>query len=80
MTRWNGIGMMASLGRVPPRAIRTSDASGNSGCGALLASGRWFQCQWEGQWEGVHITAKELLPIVIACAVWGKDWQGRTVR
>ena len=31
---------------------------------------RLVQCQWEGQWEGVHITAKELLPIVIACAVF----------
>ena len=51
------------------------------GCvGEAGMRGGWFQCQWEGQWEGLHITAKELLPIVLACAVWGRDWQGRTVR
>ena len=28
----------------------------------------------------VHITVKELLPIVVAVTVWGHQWQGRTVR
>ncbi len=31
-------------------------------------------------WDSVHITVKELLPIVIACALLGKSWQGKTVR
>jgi len=31
-------------------------------------------------WEEAHITAKELLPIVLACALWGKQWQGQTIK
>ena len=27
-----------------------------------------------------HITIKELVPIVLAAAVWGKDWQGQSVQ
>ncbi len=80
MGGWNGIGMMSSLSRATPTVTVTSDASGNWGCGAFLASGEWFQCEWQGVWEDVHITAKELLPIVIACALWGADWRGKTVK
>ena len=32
-----------------------------------------------GDWSDVHITAKELLPIVLGVAVWGPRWKGRTV-
>jgi hypothetical protein len=28
---------------------------------------------------GCHITVKELVPIVMAAAIWGADWQGRTI-
>ena len=31
MSRWNGIGMMASLGKVPSTVTLTSDASGEMG-------------------------------------------------
>ena len=77
--RWNGISVMSSLGRVPPSSTVTSDASGRWGCGAFLDSGKWFQCEWKGAWAEVHITAKELLPIVLASALWGREWTGRTV-
>ena len=30
-------------------------------------------------WHGVHITVKELLPIVRGAAVWGRRWQGLSV-
>ena len=33
-----------------------------------------------GRWSGVNVTAKELLQIVVACAVWGQRWQGSTIR
>ena len=78
--RWNGIRMMTSLGRNKPEATITSDASGTWGCGAFSDAGQWFQCEWKGEWSDVHITAKELLPIVIACALWGRQWQGKTVK
>ena len=80
LQRWNGISMMMSLGSFSPTITVTSDASGNWGGGAFLDTGQWFQCQWQGAWDGVHITAKELLPIVIASIVWGKGWKGKTVK
>ena len=36
--------------------------------------------QWAWPIKGAHITAKELLPIVIAAAVWGEDWRGKIVQ
>lgn len=33
--------------------------------------GKWLQLQWPTQWSTVHIMSKELLPIVLSCAVWG---------
>ena len=52
-----------------------SDASGSIGCGGIWAP-KWFQLKWselaakQMQLVGAEsITFKELLPIVIACAV-----------
>ncbi len=56
----------------------TSDASGRWGCGAFMSTGEWLQLRWPSVWEMVHITVKELLPIVVACATWGHSWQGKT--
>ena len=77
---WNGVAMCDSVIYRPPEATITSDASGRWGCGAFTDSGEWFQFRWPAEWEGVHITSKELLPIVAACAVWGHLWQGFMVR
>ena len=57
----------------------TSDASGSWGCGAFTSAGEWFQIELLESWAGVHITVKELLPIVIGVAVWGHQWRGQTV-
>ncbi len=74
---WNGVGMMSSLSRKP---TLTSDASGKWGCRAFTCAGQWFQCKWNGKLATVHITTNELLPIVIACALWGREWQGKAVK
>ena len=76
---WNGVSLLSGVTRAPPTATVTSDASGGWGCGVFNSSGEWFQFQWPSSWGGVHITIKELLPIVVACAVWGKQWQGKTI-
>lgn len=60
-----------------------TDASGSYGCGALVPhSGDWLQLQWPQSYarDGVRlreesITLKELLPIVIAGAIWGERWR-----
>ncbi len=76
---WNGVSMMTSVARTPPQRTLTSDASGNWGCGAFSCTGGWFQCQWPSSWAGIHITVKELVPIVLACALWAHQWKGKTV-
>ena len=43
---------------------------------------KWFQLSWEklaaaGEWS---IMPKEMLPIVVAAAVWGPQWRGLAVR
>ena len=57
-----------------------SDASGSFGCGGFWAAHGWFQVQWQESWLAIHITAKELLPIVIASALWGHRWTQQRVR
>ncbi len=76
---WNGACPRSSLGHQKPQVTLTSDASGSWGCGAFTSNGEWFQLQWPGSWDGIHITAKELLPIVVGAAVWGSVWEGSTV-
>ena len=62
---WNGISILAPLKAANPDVEVTSDASDNWGCGAF-SSGEWFQLRWDGSMTPVHITVKDLIPIVIA--------------
>ena len=54
------------------------DASGNFWCGAV-SSGSWFQVRWPVSWSQVHISAKEMLPIVLVAATWGASWYRKHV-
>lgn len=78
-TKWNGVSMLQSQSRENPDIVMTSDASGSWGCGAFCGR-RWFQLEWSGFLESAHITIKELVPIVLGAAVWGRDWCGLSVR
>ena len=69
---------MRSHQRENPEIILTSDASGNWGCGAFW-NDHWFQYKWSHNTLGLYITAKELLLIVFAVAVWGAQWQGKSM-
>ena len=80
LPKWNGVSMMAVPMRARPGAIVVSDASGNWGCGAYSSQGEWFQFRWPESWTGIHITIKELLPIVMSCALWGSNWRGKMVK
>ena len=44
------------------------------GCGAFFEDS-WFQFQWTEQLRSWHISAKELLPILLAAATWSARWQ-----
>ena len=80
LQRWNGVGMMAGLVTGAYAGVLTSDASGSWGCGAFTSAGEWFQLKLPETWESVHITIKELLPVVMGIAMWGRQWQGGTIK
>lgn len=71
LAQWNGVSLLWDQGQ--PSITLTSDASGSWGCGTFWAA-HWFQLPWPQSLPHLHITVKELIPIVIAAAVWGKSW------
>ncbi len=78
MEQWNGVAMLRDPeGQAPGQHI-FSDASGSFGCGAWWES-MWFQIAWTGGMEGTSIAFKELVPIVVACMLWGREWKGQVV-
>ena len=76
---WNGRSMMNVHSVTQPPTIEFSSyASGSWGCGAVWDS-EWFQFEWKGSWVNESIATKELLPITLACAMWGYNWQHQRV-
>ena len=78
LASWNGVAMMPSP---PARGMEVStDASGSVGCGAWW-SPHWLQRKWcqGGHVADLPITQKEVLPVVLGCAVWGPRWFGARV-
>ena len=73
---WNGSCPLSYMATGAPQVQLMSDASGSWGCGAYISHGQWFQMQLPESWLDVHITIKELLPIILVVAVWGGRWQG----
>ena len=73
---WNGRSLLPPA---YPSVSVTSDVSGSWGCGAWSSDHQWFQVQWPASWDSAHIAAKEMVPVVIAVAVWGKQWPSRAV-
>ena len=77
VSQWNGVSLLWD--EEAPSAVLTSDASGSWGCGAFWQT-HWFQLQWPESLPHLHITVKELIPIVISAAVWGRQWTAAHVR
>ena len=76
---WNGTSILRPLRVSDPEVEVWTDASGGWGCGALWLT-HWIQIKW-GTLEisTANIVAKQLLPIVLAAALWGSRWRGSTV-
>jgi len=73
ITYWNGVSFLTEFSSSPPpcfdNCIQT-DASGHWGCGARFSS-QWLQHSWSALWADISIMAKELVPIIFSCAIWG---------
>jgi hypothetical protein len=76
---WNHRSMMHAVDRLSPLdLVLTMDASGTWGCGAVWGH-HWLQWQWDSAWLAHQIAAKELVPIILAVAVWGGQWRCKSV-
>ena len=45
----------------------------------MLIPSHWFQLAWPSSWDSVDIPIKELVPIVVSAALWGRVWSGSRV-
>ena len=77
LEKWNGVSIYTKR---PVSVNVYSDASGSFGCGAFVSNGAWFSVRWPHWWQSVDISAKELLPVVLAAACWGHIWSGHHIR
>ena len=71
---WNGVSFLLPHTYLP-QAVVTSDVSGSWGCCAWHQQS-WFQVPWDKRSQHLSIAAKELIPIILACVVWGR--RGKT--
>ena len=69
---WNGLSMMQYSQCQHPDVVLTSNALGSWGCETCYGV-HWLQYPWLSLTSNYNITEKELLPIALAAAVWGKD-------
>ena len=75
---WNGHSFFPS----PTPAIHIySDAAGSVGCGAFQVGGSWFAFRWPmaEAWSRASIAVLELVPIIVASAIRGWQWQGQSL-
>ena len=52
-----------------------SDASGAWECGGWCGSA-WFHMAWDGKTRDMNLTAKKLIPIIVAAVIRGQNWKG----
>ena len=77
---WSGRAIWPATGTAS--VVCVSDASGSWGCGAFLPNQSvppWFHLAWPDHWLEEHIAAKEMVPVVIASALWGRSWSHQRV-
>ena len=79
LDKWHGTSLLRTHIFNPPSHHVFSDASGSQGCGALWNQ-EWFQAEWPLDWSLTNIASKELVPIVVATAVWGPRWKGSHIQ
>ena len=58
-----------------PKVDLFTNTSGSWGCAAWHGDS-WFQVEWDSRSHPLSIAEKELVPIILACQVWGRSWSG----
>ena len=71
--------LLRSFNNTQPDIVVQTDASGSWGCGACCEM-LWFQWPWPAALTSAAIMVKEMIPIVLACAVWGPMMARKTVK
>ena len=79
MEQWNGTSLLWDHLHQHAEVMVISDISGSWGCGAL-AGGSWLQHEWLPGTLGMSIAQKELIPIVMASVIWGRQWGKKVVQ
>ncbi len=72
---WNGVRVLLGHPEARVSKVVATDASGSWGW-----SNHWFRMQWQEEMQESHITYKELVPIVLAVTVWGRQWRNATIQ
>ena len=67
---WDGVGLLHGMKQSTLEFY--TDASGAWGCGPWHGAS-WFQYPWGVEEQCLDIVLKELLPIVMAAAIWGSQ-------
>ena len=76
---YNGVSVLPSPDFTDSKTLHLyTDASGSIGFGAVLGN-RWFNGTWHSSFDDVHISTKELFPIVLVTEVWGDVLANRRV-
>ena len=71
--------MLWDIHKHSPDTSVFSDASGSWGCGALWQL-NWFNLPWSARLQDCSIAVKELIPVVIAAAIYGSRWKGKIIQ
>ena len=77
--RWNGVSLLWDLGLVKSDLQVYSDASGSWGCAAFQHP-HWLQLPWTYRLSHLNIAVKELIPVILAAACFGRQWAGKVVQ
>lgn len=79
LTSFNGISIFPDVGTINSDFLKMfTDAAGSTGFAGVFGS-KWFAHAWPSGWENVHITTKEMFPIIIILELWGSCFANRKV-
>ena len=79
LSSWNGVTMMAYRHWSPLFDFTiSSDAAGSLGFGIVYGN-QWCTGSWLSEACSLNIAVLELIPIIIAAAIWGCNWARRRI-